>query len=715
MASCEGARYLASLLDMPDDRIAILCTSPERLNAQSMIVYPLSAVNIRQIKSAVDSIVASTDQPDHEATWATIECAKELFTSPTSAQSRDSLGTSGQLFVCTGNPSGLPPTLLHQGLHIHVVCPGTVPWKGQRNVMCNGWKMRSLCRSGPEFVADKNGPDITALSTLFQTAVSRARGGKVSGRLTDLILEVNAGHNCSIEGVMGKKTYSSLRPGEIITVLVKVKVGAWRRHGSSPSHGQDSNSPPNSYDLLDELDLMLGATSTTLLTARLKYKHSLFPSGTRCSISAHSQVKHQVFETKGDKDSSKAIQHSIWVQKRLIFHLATHHSPRNAIVTLIGQFGVDGHHSVCPNYFKLVIDELKYQARVLERLESSDVDSITANDHENEYEHFGEGLFDFEHFKPIEWMPETPEQSDQDPPGAVQAEAWNSRALDLGGVSRYDTRGEGEWLANTTHKDATSIGSKGTEKAQIPYTADKDDGSDQSTVVGAQSKYTLDAPFAGHDSRSPRELAKPASKENRPFADGEIMSYQIRPGNRMKKSGSHQAKSVVGGPRSWCSDDEGDDFYPVSPLTSRANKSPRRPPQQQSPSPQKPSTTRMTPSSSSSDSSDDAHKIWNDMGKLSMGGGDGNGTTRPRYGGGLRSPPLEYPYPQVIVAKDEEERIRLMREFALKNQRSLGEGTLRSFAAAAAAGATEGGVGRGGGGGEGTGRGFGFGFGPPWA
>ncbi|MCJ1428243.1 hypothetical protein MMC29_006151, partial [Sticta canariensis] len=690
MASCEGARYLASLLDMPDDKIAILCTSPERLNSQSMIVYPLSAVNVRQIKSAVDSIVASTDQPNHEATWATIECAKELFTSPTSSRSRDSLGTSGQLFVCTGNPSGLPPTLLHQGLHIHVVCPGTVPWKGQRHVMCNGWKMRSLCRSEPEFVAGKNGPDITALSTLFQTAVSRARGGKVSGRLTDLVLEVNAGHNCSIEGVMGKKTYPSLRPGEIITVLVKVKVGAWRRYGSSSSHGQDSNSPPNSYDLLDELDLMLGATSTTLLTARLKYKHSLFPSGTWCSISAHSQVKHHVFETKGDKDLSKAVQHTVWVQKRLIFHLATHHSPRNAIVTLIGQFGVDGRHSVCPNYFKLVIDELKYQARVLERLESSDVNSITANDQENDYEHFGEGLFDFENFKPIEWMPETQEQSEKDSPGSVQAEAWNSHALDLGGVSNYDTRVEGVWLANTTHKDVISIGPKHTERGHIPNTADKDDGSDHSTVVGAQSKYTLDAPFAAPDTRSPRELAKPASKENRPFADAKIVSHQIHPGNRIKNMGSHQPKSV-GEPRSWCSDDEGD-LYPVSPLTSRANKSSFRPPPSPSPPKKQSTTIRMT--SSLSDSSDDAHKIWNDMGKLSMGGGGGDGDgnhwppTRPKYGGGgggggglllLRSPPPEYP--QVIVAKDEEERMRLMREFALKNQRSLGEGTLRSFAA----------------------------------
>lgn len=696
MASCEGARYLASLLDMPDDRLAVLCTSPGRLNAQSRIVYPLSVVNVRQVKSAVDSIVGSMEQPDQDATWTTIKCAKELLTSTTSAQGRDSLGAFGQLFVFTANPSGLPPTLLHQGLHTHIICPGTVPWKGQRNVECNGWKMRSSCRSGPEFVGDMKKPDITALATLFRTAISRARRGKISGRLSDLILEVKAGSNCSIEGVMGKKTYSSLRPGEIITALVKVKVGALKRQGPSSSLSQESNSPPNSYDLLDELDMMLGATSTTLVSARLKYKHSLFPSGTRCSIASYSEVKHQVPETEGDKDLSKAKQRPVWVQKRLIFYLATQHSPRNALATLIGQFGADGRNSVCPNYFKLVIDELKYQARVFERLESSEVSSIMANDHENFYEHFGQGLFDLENFKPREWMPVTPEELDKNPPESVQAEAWNARALDLGGISSYDTRMEGEWLANNTHKNAISTASMRTEKAGAPNTAFNDEGSDHSTVMGPQSKYTLDVPSTSRDKGKSRQFIKSASKENRPIGDAETMSHQIHQGNRIKNMSAGRPKTPVGGPR-WSADGDGN-LRPMSPLTPRAYKSPMRP---QSPSPQPKTAVRMP--LSSSDSCDGAHKIWNDMGKVSMMGGDMNNyqpLTRPMYGG--PRPPPEYP--QVIVAKDEEERIRLMRGLAVKNQRSVGEATLRGLA----------GVGAGDGMGRG-GDGTIYELGPPWS
>lgn len=694
MASCEGTRCLASLLDIPDDKLAILCTSPERFNVQSRIVYPLSAVSDRQVKSAVDSILGSTEQPDHESTWATIKCAMELLTSTTPA-SRDILGTFGQIFIFTANPSGLPPTLLHEVFHIHVICPGAVFWKGQRNVECNGWKMRSSFRNDPEFVGDKKQQDSTALSSLLQTAVSRARYGKISGKLTDLSLEVNTGDNCSIEGVMGKKTYSSLRPGQIITALVKVKVGAWRRYGAS-SINEDSDSPPNSFDLLDELDLMLGATSTTLLTARLKYRHSLFPPGTMCSITGSCEVKHPFSDAKGDKDPPKAGIYPNWVQKRLMFHLATHHSPKNAIVTLIGQFGVDGRNSVCSDYFKLVINELKYQARVLERLESSYVNSIISSDLDNLYEHFGQGLFDIENFKPMEWMPETPEESDKDPHESVQAEAWNARSLDLGGISSYDTRMEGEWLANATFRNAISPTAKRTEKAGIPDTADKDDESDDSTIVGAQSKYILDAPPTAHTISKSYELIKSAFKENRPVTDVEIRSHQVHKDIRKKNLSAIRPMTPIGAPRSWVADDDGN-FYLISPLTPRSFKSPA---QSQSPSPQQ----RMTPTSS--DDSDGAHETWNDMGKRSMGGNvvhHHHQPIRPIIYGGSRPPPE---YPQVIVAKNEEERIRLMKDFALKNNRSLGEGSLRNLARTA-----------GGGGGataertDGTLRAFG----PPWA
>ena len=587
MASCEGTRCLAALLNMPDDRLAVLCTSPGLSNPQSGIVHPLNAVVAPRVKSAVDSIVGSMDQTNHEAIRATIERARGLLTSTTSVQNRDSLAAFGQLFVFTANPSRLPPMLFYQGLHVHVVCPGAVPWKGQRNVECNGWKMRSSCRSGPEFVENTNSSDITALSTLFRTAISHARGGDISGRLSDLVLEISPGPNCSIEGVIGEKTYPSLRPGEIITALVKVKVGALGKHGSLSSLKGNSNPPPTPDELSDELDLMLGAASTTLLTAKLKYKHSQFPSRTQCSISSYCQVKHELYETKGAKDTA-ASQNSVWVQKRLIFHLATHYSPEEAIVSLIGHFGSSIRRSVCPNYLKLVMEELKHQSRVLERLESSDVGSIFAGDDKSVYEHFGEGLFDLEDSKPMEWMPEAP----NDPEDLMQAEDWDAEVLDLEEeIARYDALLEGQWLANNTHQPPISAAPRRPEKAGIQDTAENDDGSSesQSTVVGTQSRYTLDPLITRRATKKFRDVLKATIKENRPIGDAGKPSQQKPHDNRVKHMGGTRPITPIGDPRGWNGNDQ---IGSTSPLTPRAHKAPRQPPV--APPPQQ-STARMMP------------------------------------------------------------------------------------------------------------------------
>lgn len=625
MASCEGTRCLATLLNMPNDRLAVLCTSPGFCNPQSGIVYPLNSVNARRVKFAVDNIIGSTDQTSHEAISATIERARGLLASATSVQNQDSLGTFGQLFVFTANPSGLPPELLYQGVHVHVVCPGTVPWKGQRNVECNGWKMRSSCRSVPEFVENTKLSDITALSTLFRTAISRARGGQIPGELFDLVLEISPGFDCSIEGVIGEKTYPSLRPGEIITALVKVKVGALQKYGSFSSLNENSNPPLDPYDLSDELDLMLGAAATTVLIAKLTYKHSLFPSRTELSISSYCQVKHELYETKGAKDAT-AIQNAVWVQKRLIFHLATHYSPAEAMASLIGHFGADIRRSVCPNYLKLVMEELKYQSRVLLRLESSDVDSIFASDDKSVYEHFGEGLFDIENFKPVEWMPEAP----NDPQEAMQAEAWN-RALDLEIVPAYDTVLEGQWLANNTHQPPVSAAPKRPEKAGMQATAETDDGSSesQSTVVGTRSRYTLDPPITRRATKKFRDVLRETIKENRPIRDGN------------------------------------DQIDPTSPLTPRAHKAPRQPPV--APPPQQSTARKMPTTGQKNMHQPQLHP--RPMGRPTL------------YAGGMGGPPRPPPeYPKVIVAKNQQERLRLMAEYDEKEKRALEEGQHVRFA-----------------------------------
>lgn len=324
-------------------------------------------------------------------------------------------GSFGHIFFLTSNLSGVPSNLLHHSmLHIHIVCPGSIPWQGQDDTECNGWKLRSLYQNELEYSTARKDLDPTSLFNRLRNVITQARAGPIFGKLTDLVLEVNAGYNCSIQGFTGSKHYASLRPGELKTVFFKVRVGSpqARSNRSVPIAQGIPSARPTSFGLLDELDVMLGARVSTALAAKVKYKHSIFANRTWCSVSTENQVRTVISDSSKDMDLARKQQREsreakISVQKRLIFYLATHQPPSDAIVTLRNHFGDDGSDSVCPEYIKLVIEELKYQARVFNRFESCITDLGYGNPNDRPHEHFGKGLFKAFNFKPLEWFQET--------------------------------------------------------------------------------------------------------------------------------------------------------------------------------------------------------------------------------------------------------------------------------------------------------------------
>lgn len=639
MASCEIARHLAALLVMSDDKLAILSTSPLYPNLpQSRTVQPLNTVDTRRVKLAVDSIVGSTEQPDHEVTIEALECAKNILKRSTATMAnKGGRIPFGHIFLLTTNPAGIPSSLLHdERLQIHLINPGTVPWKGQRNVECNGWKLRSLYRSEFEFVSLKKDEDETSLFNRLRNVVSHARSGKISGKLTDLVLEVNAGNDCSIEAVMGKASYLSLQPGEVILALVKVSVG--QQYPRLPSSSTESlDSPSDSCALIDELKSILKASSTTLLTAKLKYKYSLFPSKTRCSIIADCNVEREAPGVGGDKNildepPPQGSPSQVMVQKRLVFHLATHHSPRRAISSILDYFGADGRDSVCPNYVKLVLEELKYQARVLERLDPSDVGWITAGDGENLCEHFGQGLFDIPDFKPQEWLP-----------------AMTTCKASCG-LKESVSQIENKWNTSQTLGQGEVVVRQGSGKCWLGPSEKEhgdDNGSERSTGFGSLSKYSLSGRTP---TRSSNYRVKALSDENSRYSSEQLDFSQ--------KSTSSEPRTVFREPRA----------YQKSSSKARTTS-------------QKTASELRTVSSNSrmnkSDKADEAHNIWDQMKKLSRS------NSHRSQKGDLRHPIRRAANsPQVIIVskeRAEQERTRILKQLAVKNQRSVGEETLRSF------------------------------------
>lgn len=375
----------------------------------------------------MDTIVCSTERPDSTALGIAIDCAIDLLTDfiprPTDSEPKDD--AYGHVFVVTGNPDGLDPNLMaHHACTISVVCPGSVPWPGLDPVMCNGWKLGCACFSSLPSMGRHKHKNPNSLFNSLRDLIAYARRGKACGKVIDLVLDIEAGPNCSIEMVMGQKNIAELRPGEVVTALVKVRVGTVAAKGytlsPSPASKTTNGSSPSPRDLLDELDMMLGTSPAPILVAKLTYRHSLLPTGTRCSTIAAAKVKRSIPDSPSNRNISGSTaqrnsENRSTVQKTLAYYLATHHSPRQAMLALTEHFGDNGAQSFCPEYIKLVTGELKFQARMIERFDLPipvQAASLTIHNTStsNTYEHFGHGLFATPNYKPQDWLIGVPDE-----------------------------------------------------------------------------------------------------------------------------------------------------------------------------------------------------------------------------------------------------------------------------------------------------------------
>lgn len=381
MANCEAARFIASLLDTTTDRLAILCTKPIKSNAKDLnVVSQLSRKSIRTIKSTVDAIINSTDKPEPAALGMAVDQALKLLTDPVCEQPDDEPGgeACGHVFILTANAAAVPSLLLHHAkIQVHVIQAGPLPWRGCSATTCSGFKLAPLYSSSLQYMSLQKDKDRDSLFNQLRSLIVLARRGRPCGRVIDLVLEIEAGQECRIEAIMGRLEIGSLRPGEVITALVKVKVGTIIAKGYTLSRSTsltNSNSPTKSNDVLDELDVMLGASPIPILIAKLTYKHTLLSACTRCSTIAAIKLNRPLLHTDDDMvvtntTNPAAADMKAALQKRLVGYLAIHHSPRRALSVLQAHFGKDGQGSCCPQYIKLVTEELRYQARIIERFD----------------------------------------------------------------------------------------------------------------------------------------------------------------------------------------------------------------------------------------------------------------------------------------------------------------------------------------------------------
>ncbi|KAL8869986.1 MAG: hypothetical protein Q9174_003860 [Haloplaca sp. 1 TL-2023] len=426
MANCETARFIATLLDPVNDRMAIICTDSISVEHPELrIMMPLSLADPRRTKSTVDTIVGSTGEPDASGLDKAARTARAMLEYSTPREQNSELGpfAFGHIFVLSPNARRIYPELLtHDLIQTHIVSTGSVPWKGQAEVRSNGWKLQSMHGQEMHAVRFSNTNETSNLVSELQATINDARKGSLHGAAKDMVLDIKPGEDCAIEGVIGGPVIPSIQPGEKVIRLVRLKVGLPPAGGYSLTHlGGRPNPRPECDDPEEVLDMLLGTTPVPILTATLKYKHSLLPSDTECALTTTCRVKRQLEHPERSRmpvtKRNNRSPHEI--QKRFVFYLATHNSPRQATLTIIEDFGADGARSACPEYVRMVLKELKYQARLLERysLSEEEYGSTAAQATPQErrpdawgQEHFGHGLFDATDYKPQDWITGIPDE-----------------------------------------------------------------------------------------------------------------------------------------------------------------------------------------------------------------------------------------------------------------------------------------------------------------
>ena len=439
MASCEATSFITSMLYETCERLAVLCAHASDLDTVGSIL-PLGKINPLRTRTFVDRIVSTSGKPEPDHLRQAIDKARSLLTQSTldMSNSKGEKETQGHVIVLTSNPgvTAIEATTDEEDdkVQLHYLSAGVLLWPSQHEEQSNGWRRLSSLSSKSDVIPQSiHRAGQTEISGALRKLVLQARSGAGYGRLKQLTLDLKPGPNCTIEGIMGRCKFETLRPGERFMVLVKVKIGPTHA-GLSPltstaiAPGTKSYSP----DLWKELEVLLEDNSITVLRARLKYGHSLLPIGTECSVKAEARIEKQHFIPDRSRMSSSTSRRKAPIicgdspdlQKKAVHCLAVYHAPRHALKMLRKEFGQDGNLSVCPEFIKQVNEELKYQARVIERYDLPGGEPHKATFAINEVTQVADrrsstvpsdpserALSDVSNFKPRDWFPVTEEAS----------------------------------------------------------------------------------------------------------------------------------------------------------------------------------------------------------------------------------------------------------------------------------------------------------------
>ena len=357
-------------LDSNVDRLALLKTNNEDCGSlEDYLLLPLSGIDSRQIRAALDSVQADREKPQEDYLSRSVKAAQILLLLSLQSQ-KDADENSWPLkhiLVLTSNPSVLGQDICGEdNIQVHVLCPQPAPMGCRHHVHNNGWLLQSRDMTTP--IPPGRTPN--EFEESIAALIMHARVGSPSMLLTKVSVTVSTNKRCSLKAVAGATQFLQLHPGETATVLIKAKTHAQDNERSKlTSFPRGLRTPSGLVDLERELDMMLSEATEPGLSVKVRYSHPALPDGTVCEVTQEVTLPTQALGSREQIGRQHSFSTDPRIQGRQIFHVATHKPPKDALAILRTHMGSDGASSVCKQYIRSITDELKYRARLHERFD----------------------------------------------------------------------------------------------------------------------------------------------------------------------------------------------------------------------------------------------------------------------------------------------------------------------------------------------------------
>ena len=242
-------------------------------------------------------------------------------------------------------------------------------------MITNGWQLH-LPPSTTDDKAIVN-QDVDSMSRDLRKTIESARSQTLCGQLTDVEIIVTAASNCEIVGMLGNTRHDCLRPGQVASILVRVRVGAlalpsWRDAGAGTL---TEHSHASHHRMLAELDALLGETLQEIIHVEVQHRHSLFPQDIGLSVESTCVIKRCISQQLAGSipvsptGDSNGIIHAHQVHSRLASLVASCHPPKEALKLLSDLYGDDRKQplGIDPRYLQHIAKELRHQARQLKK------------------------------------------------------------------------------------------------------------------------------------------------------------------------------------------------------------------------------------------------------------------------------------------------------------------------------------------------------------